>query len=606
MVSLIPFNLQYHVEVKRNNKYEWLMFVLTVLVFALHGLLFHWLPGYFRSKRDPEGVKYQKFFKFLKIWDSWTNCIGIKVPFKKNIVYFQPSLVLLALFHSAVLGVFCIVQTVDLDYQPRQYIICKRMLKVAVGNLPMIMILLMKHDLVTAISGLQHDRLVFVHKWLSRSMWVLITTHFLLAIKYWLDLNFPIMLVIPPQIFGLISYVSFVFLTWASNKWIRKWSYEFFLIQHRVFGFIMLFLAFIHNPGNRAAVLISVHLLVFDRVLLKVLGAVHRRMSPTKGLCDFEILDNDTLLVTIPVKKTKFAKKTWYTTILPKFSTWDAGQHVYLNVGKISFFQYHPFTISNLEEDGEIKLVVRKQKGFTKKLYNKLIKMKQEEMNKEHNISIEESPSHKNKLQLKAQFIGPFGAKHQPFLGFDRCLFIGAGSGGSFTFPVALKLVQDIKQRDEANDFLFRPANQFVHLVWIIRNKENEQWFQHMIEPLYDFIQEGRIKLTIYITQEEPEITQERGNNEKTRIFKESVDSIEFQTSVYSKERFAIERHYGRPDISNLINSHANVLSDSVNTKSLSVCSCGPELLTNRIKVECQKSRWVKDAPDIYCYSESF
>lgn len=134
MASLIPFDVQYFVEKSRNNKYEWLVFLITIILLILHGILFHWIPIYLRSKRTENSLNNPGYFKFLKTWDIWTSCIKLEIPGTKKSIYFQPSVVLLGALFLVINAVFCFVETVDLDYLPRYYVVSKRILKVAVGS----------------------------------------------------------------------------------------------------------------------------------------------------------------------------------------------------------------------------------------------------------------------------------------------------------------------------------------------------------------------------------------------------------------------------------------------------------------------------------------
>ncbi|KAG2730816.1 hypothetical protein G9P44_005965 [Scheffersomyces stipitis] len=54
-------------------------------------------------------------------------------------------------------------------------------------------------------------------------------------------------------------------LTFANIKIIRRYAFDFFMVQHRIFSFIMLLLAFFHNGGSKAMVILAVHLLVLDK-----------------------------------------------------------------------------------------------------------------------------------------------------------------------------------------------------------------------------------------------------------------------------------------------------------------------------------------------------
>ncbi|EMG47530.1 hypothetical protein G210_2107, partial [Candida maltosa Xu316] len=466
---------------------------------------------------------------------------------------------------------FCFAQIDDLDYQPKYYVISKRISKVAIGSLPIMMFSVAKHDVLTYISGLQHDRMEFLHKWLARIMWVMISAHLALAIYYWLSLKFIIMLYIPPQIFGFIAYFSFCVLTWGSVKFIRELAYDFFLVQHRVFAFIMLLLSFFHNGGNRAAILIAVHGLVIDRVVSKVFAHIHAHKSPTKGRCEFKILDEGTVSVTIPVCEAGYSKpKAWYTRFLPKYKTWKAGQHIYFNVSKIKFFQYHPFTIASLAESGEMKLLIRVQKGFTKQLMKNLEQV-------DHDV-----------VTIKGMFHGPYGATYQPFIGFDTCLFFAAGSGGAFTFPVCLDLLNQIEKRNDFGDYLFRPATQTIRFVWSIKKTDNICWFEDILKQFA-----GRCIVDIYVTQEcKEENSSSTESNSKGSIM-EITKTLSNDYNIY----------YGRPDIECIIQQHSQQLLPE---QSISVASCGSPPFTKKVKESCQAARKLDKSPNVYCYTESF
>ncbi|KAK6896595.1 Ferric reductase transmembrane component 5 [Candida tropicalis] len=575
----ISFDQQYFVEKDRNNKYEWLIFVVTFFLLGLHGALFHWIPMKLRQNRS----KHDKYFKFLKFWDIWTSCVNIKG------FYFQPSLLLLGVLFAGINVLFCFLEINDIDYQPKFYVMSKRISKVAVGSLPFMMFSVAKHDILTNFTGLQHDRLEFLHKWLARLMWVMITIHMIMAMVYWLNLNFVIMIQIPPQIFGFIAYGSFCVLTWASVKFIRQLAYDFFLVQHRVFAFIMLSLSFFHNAGNRAAVLIAVHGLVIDRVVSKVMAHIHAAKSPTKGRCDFKILDNDTIAVWIPVSEANYVTQSWYTRFLPAYKTWKAGQHIYFNVSKIKFFQYHPFTIASIAETGKMKLLIRVQKGFTRQLMRHLEQV-------DHDV-----------VTIKGFFHGPYGARMQPLIPFDVSLFFAAGSGGAFTFPVCLDLLNQLEKRDDAGDFLFRPSQKQIRFIWSIKKLDNLCWFEDELKALT-----GRCIIDIYVTQEskiessssdddyqtsESDTSNLKDSVRPVSVSKSSINEITRQTS----NDYTI--HYGRPDISSIIEMHSTQLCPS---QSVSVCSCGAPSFTNSVKESCQKARKLKNSPDVYCYTESF
>ncbi|CCE87238.1 Piso0_005781 [Millerozyma farinosa CBS 7064] len=624
MVSAIPYYSQYDVEKERNNKFAWLSFGLGLATVVLYGILFHWIPRWIRSKRDTGKLKYRGLLKMTRMWDTFNSSIGFRLyPWGRRVYYFQPSLTVLFSAYLAIMGCFCFVQTKDLNYRPQFYIVSKRMGKLATGNLPLLNVFLLKHDVLTAVTGLSHDKLLFFHLWIGRFVWVIVTIHMALCIKYWIALNFEIMVEIPPQIFGMISYGALFFLTWASLKFIRKLSYDFFLLQHRILAFIMLLFAFFHNPAGRGEVIVAVHILVIDRVLQRILSIAHRKISPTKGEAEFKICDEDTIEITLPVKETTTRSRKWFLRFLPRVGTWDAGQHIYLNVGRVSKLQFHPFTIASLPNSGQMKFVIRKQKGFTKKLYNKIKSMQEADS---------ETQTALNTVKMKIMIYGPYGGKHQPLISFDSVLFLAAGSGASFTLPLALDLIQSIAAREYQKDYLHRPRHPRIHIVWTVRYLKNIEWYRDILQQISAYSTTINIKIDFFITREslsdDPKDKSSKSPVEKSWSRDLSVDSDPSSISPETPAANIASITYSRPDAAWMIRNHVESVYgmgaiDGSSTSgssfiveearpqesfahAVAVVVCGPPALTTASKHECQRNLWRKNAPNIYCLTESY
>lgn len=656
----IPFYQQYYVEDERSAKFQWLSYGIQLISYVLYGVLFHWIPKFLRSRRDENTNKFKPYFVFVRFCDSLTQVFKIRIPYITTL-YIQPSLLVVYGLYLAINGVFCVLQTKDLDYLPWTYVVAKRISRIAISNLPLIYIVVIKNDLITTITGLTHDKLIIIHKWISRTMFVMIAVHIGMCSQYWLQLGFPVMLVIPPQIFGYIAFASFFLLNFGSLKFIRRWAYDFFLVEHRIFSFIMLLFAFFHSMRTtKATVILAVHQLVIDRILSRVLGIMHARMGPTRGKSLMEILDEDTILVTVPIKAFPFHERKKWQIPLPKFNTWKPGQHVYLTVGKVSLFQQHPFTIASLSESGEMKFVIRVQKGFTKKLKKKILKLKEEKENESESeasdsrsqtsessttssnsvnvetellansrasrsaatVNEEDNRFDPDDIVLKATFVGPVGAKYLPLITFDSAVFFSAGSGASFTLPVCVDLLNEIERRNARQDFLNRTSNPFIRLVLCLKSIENIYWYSFLLDDLSKYCNKGMLTVDIYVTQdkvmplkskiavENTSQTVSYINNEKEseKILDKELNSTDSNIDQDTEFLYAqnVNIHEGRPDIAATVDSHVSRLKDSTNFKSLAVLSCGPEEFTHTIKKASHKHRWDADAPDIYCYTESF
>lgn len=644
---------QYFVELARNAKYTWLAVIVSVLLPAIHGLLFLWIPWYLRSKRSPDTLGHDRYFSFIKAYSSFNKVFKFTI-FKHNF-YYQPSLLVIMAIHVALCGVFCFVQTKDIDYEPRYYIVSKRVGRICIGNLPIILLFVSKNTFISALSGLSLDRCVFFHKWLGRFMFITAIIHTWMSLVYWLDMKFYIMVQIPPQIFGFIAFSCLGMLNVASFKFIRNFAFDFFLAQHRVFNFIMLLLAYFHNGGNHAPVILGVHLLVLDRVIGRILGLIHKYKGPTKGLSDFEVLDETTVRVSIPIKLYDSDRQKWWWSFVPRYGNWRAGQHVVLNVFKVAWFQYHPFTIASLAESGKMVFVIKVHKGFTRKLLQKLNKMsdaldaestvdneieatselsdsrdsssvsssvdsQSKLTGKGHAISEVYSPSVQEFqsiinafqlpeiLQLGALMNGPFGGTYQPLTKFESVIFFSAGSGASFTLPVALELLKMLKQRDEADDYLYRPQKTQVTIVMAMKKVANLQWFDHLWEEFIPFLDSGRAHLAFHVTQEVPDAS-EPEEEIKDRVFAKSKTEESFNTTFEStssvgEKGFSIT--YGRPDFDELIGSRIKQLCSKSYRRSFACLGCGPGAFNDEMKRSCEKFRWIEGAPDVYCYRESF
>lgn len=654
----IGFADQYFVERDRGYMFQYLSMLITILLPVIHGALFHWIPWRLRHRRDRASLKNQRYFTFVKYFDSLTRVYGIQ--FFNWKFYVQPSLLLIMAFHIVIHVVFAFLQTKDLNYLPRFYIVAKRFGRLAISNIPSLMIFVAHNNFIAAVSGLSLDKAVFFHKWLGRWMFIECTIHMGLSLQYWLSLGFYIMIQIPPQIFGFIAYSALGMLTFASFKFIRNFAFDFFLAQHKFFSFIMLLLGLFHNGANRLTVILGVHLLVLDRVVLRIMGFIHKRKSPTKGVTDFEILDETTIRVSIPIAINNVDNRKWWRTIVPRYGNWRAGQHIYLTVPKVSFFQAHPFTIASLQDSGKMVVVMKVLKGFTRNLNKRLIKMSNEagelygDLSKiteisndsftkpETNDKFYESDSKSIKIEteyevksttpsekeirelltmfpsreiltLKSGIVGPMGGNYQPLTKFESVLFFSAGTGASFTLPVALDLLKENRERDLAEDFLYRPELTKITIVMSMKKFKNLEWYDHLWEEFIPFMISGKLHLILHITQEISDAAdvaseidcQERQYKEKNSSTSEN-ESIYLTSSSSIADQTGFSIVHGRPIVHDYITKAIQEQSSMSYRKAFACLGCGPHAFNGDIKNSCEKNKWETGAPLVYCYTESF
>lgn len=613
---------QYYVEKERNVKYQWLVFALTLVQIFAYGLFFHHIPRIIRLYKMEYPRVYKVMLGYMKVWNALATKFRFKNPWEKNsYIYFTPAYSLLLLGFVTMMGRFSYLETKDINYEPRYYIIAKRVGRIGIGILPLVYLFVIKSDLVRAVSGLDHAQLAFFHKVVARILILFQTLHVILSAIYWNSIGFPQFLKIPPQIFGWIAFTCLGLIGLQSVKIFRNLWFEVFLVQHRILSFIMLLFAYFHSKGNHAIIIVSVHALVLDRIIARVYVFLYKYKSPTKGMAKFRVLDDTTISMTLPTNE--YDNRKWYHTIFPGLGCWRAGHHVYLTVSKISLFQQHPFTVVSLGNKGKLSLLIKVKKGFTLKLYKKL-----QNLEEPSNMSQDED---KDYVSLKATFHGPYGVPLQPLQQFDTSMFIGAGSGGSFTFPVAIDLIETIVRIKEANPGIatyFKQTN--ILVVWIVPKKENTCWYLEELATLNRYANQYRdlidISVDLYITREpdpaidfsltesdggllKDEMKEPRDQKPNTAKYTVSETKFVIQTeSSMSSELDIINYHYGRPNIDRYLDELVAELqcNSRYSYGSMAVITCGPSQMTESVVYKCQRIRNHIGAPDLYVYDETF
>lgn len=189
---------------------------------------------------------------------------------------------------------------------------------------------------------------------------------------------------------GLVALGLFYVIAALSMPFIRRRSYEIFQIGHLLM-FPMIGLLMAHGTAALlqfpvlGLVLAIPTLLVFVERITRIASGLHK--VPAK----LEVLDKETVLLTCEIPRGRIWR-------------YKAGQYVFLQVPQISFFQWHPFTISTCV-GRSMTLHIKTDGDWTGKL-----------------------PQLENHLEFVG-IDGPFGAPAQRFYDFDQSIIVGAGIG---------------------------------------------------------------------------------------------------------------------------------------------------------------------------------
>lgn len=187
---------------------------------------------------------------------------------------------------------------------------------------------------------------------------------------------------------GLTALGLFYVMSLLSMPYIRSKSYEIFQLGHLLM-FPFLGLIFAHGtlgllqfPVMGIVLALPTLLVVVERTT-RVLSVLHK--IPAK----LEVLDEETVVITCTIPD----RRIW---------NYEAGQYVFLCVPQLSYFQWHPFTISTCV-GRQMQLHIKTDGDWTGKLRDLDLK----------HVSID----------------GPFGAPAQRFYDFDQTIIVGAGIG---------------------------------------------------------------------------------------------------------------------------------------------------------------------------------
>lgn len=314
---------------------------------------------------------------------------------------------------------------------------------------------------------------------------------------------------------------------------VRRWSYELFQLGHLLmFPFLGLLCA------HGTAKILQYSMLGFWLAFPFVLVIVERTVRVYRGFSNLparlDILDSETVCVTIKHPK----GKSW---------RYQAGQYVFLQVPELSFFQWHPFTISSCIDD-KLQLHIKTDGDWTGQLRH--------------------LPTD---IEVHVGIDGPFGAPAQRFYDFDRSLVIGAGVGIT---PFSA-IITDLEQRlsDQKDPWETRStrssrapsrsrassrhsrstslARRRVAFHWTVRDKASLLWFASLLNRAHDLSRTlPRNSLELSLTTH---ITTTR-RNISTHVFRYLLDGYRTPSApVSALTGLKTRSRFGRPDFESIL-----------------------------------------------------
>jgi ferric-chelate reductase len=347
----------------------------------------------------------------------------------------------------------------------------------AVAQMPLLISLIGKNNLIGLITGVSYERLNILHRWVARVLLLLATIHFgsqsygwnqygLMQLEWQTD-------TCPPT--GIAAYALLLWLNISTLAPFRHLSYEFFVVQHIItfFGFIVAIMYHLPSTAlySRVYIYIPIALYLVERII-RLIRYAYINIRP--GYATMEAMDGEVTKVRISNKALK---------------KWAIGSHVLLSIPRFGFGQSHPATIASTpnSHSGDLIFILKTRKGFTNRI------MKSALSSSTSLLPSVQQTSGSNPSQTKHFTLldGPYGGSHADLAAFDAVVLISGSTGISFTLPQLL----DIADRASVQNL---PVKRLV-FIWIIKNMSWTTWVKDELVAAVEKAKAAGIDVSVQI-----------------------------------------------------------------------------------------------------------
>lgn len=339
----------------------------------------------------------------------------------------------------------------------------------AVAQVPLLILLAGKNNLIGFVTGVSYERLNVLHRWSARILLFLATLHLIFVHLAWNaydlgPLEYSTDSCIPT---GWAVYSVLLWLNISTIGPVRNLFYEFFVIQHILswFGFVIAVIW--HLPSTayytRVYIFIPIGLYIVDR-LIRTTRYAYNNVRPAKAT-----------LTQMPGNVTKIRVKS------TQIKTWTPGAHVFLSIPKLGLGQSHPATIASVPSShgGDLVFLLKSHKGFTKRLHESATSSSTPLLTEQ-----EKAESRQASQETRVALLdGPYGAPGADFAGFDSVLLISGSTGCSFTLPILLDLASRVRPTSERASNL--PVKR-IQFIWIVKNTNCTSWISAELQGAFD------------------------------------------------------------------------------------------------------------------------
>ncbi|KAF3005948.1 hypothetical protein E8E13_010130 [Curvularia kusanoi] len=409
---------------------------------------------------------------------------------------------------------------------------------VTIVQIPLVFLLSTKRGPINTLSSISYDRMIWIHKWVGRTIVVSATTHVAIMKS---SISLSEVLLSPGKSatvvrYGIGSYSLLLWIAVSSILPLRKWSYRVFYINHWIstLGFLMVILQ--HVPKHAMIpVYMAFAIVSLDRILALVsflrsnfsVRPLHSRFSryrraPGRAVLvagyPVEMHEPHNLSVTTDTENSTTTIRICNVPI-----TWRPGQHIRLYLPALGAFEMHPFTPANCSNiatppplpprrsqdverqdsaltmttrpSNDILLMIRAHSGLTQRL---------KEFHAEWlKLPCPNATLSSNTTSLTAYVDGPYGSPPS-WENYENLTLVTTSTGVSF----ALSIMDYLEQLCLSNASQLN--TQIIRFVWITRHidPQFEATVAESLKRYSTMLKDSgvRVETELYVTCSQAEI----------------------------------------------------------------------------------------------------
>lgn len=283
--------------------------------------------------------------------------------------------------------------------------------------------LALKNTPLAFLTAYSYERLNCLHQIAGYTMFSFMAMHAVSYTVYFFGKNLVHLLVEKEQIAGIIAGFAFLSVTLSAIVLRRIW-YELFYVVHLMFVIVGIVCVCFHRPDFTEKIIIIM-------LLTASMWVTDRLIRVGRAL--YYVSNNAATLYPLPNGGTRVIMKKVPTRAVP-------GKHFFVWIPAIRKFEMHPFTIVGTQP---LQFIINSHNGFTRDLHKF-------------------AQAHPG-ARLPASVDGPYGTFPDP-MEYDKIVLIAGGSGASFTFGLAVNLLERMTET----------SNKSIVFIWAVRQHRKD------------------------------------------------------------------------------------------------------------------------------------